>query len=84
MRVICINNTDYVPEASCPADIDIQIGDTLTVEKETFGSDIYRKIQIPCYKFIEYPLYVFDKRNFAPISEIEQTELTHNYKTETP
>jgi hypothetical protein len=55
----------------------MSVGDTFTVLRETIG--VYRDgTEIPSYKFVEIGgPECFDKRNFSPLSDIDETELVN-------
>lgn len=76
MKVVCINDDwdkgDIPVFNNCP-----KINDIVTVT-ETFV--MYNKV--PVYILKEYPSYLWEQENFAPISEIDETEFERNYNKE--
>lgn len=74
---MCISNENYhgLTTENIPSP---EIGDIVTV----IGEGIFCGV-VDCYKLLEYtcpsPIYEwgFDKRNFAPLSDIDETELVN-------
>lgn len=76
MRVVCIGKEYFGWHPDSIAAVNhIQIGDVVDVidEGEECGG---------WYEFSQYPDLCWYKRNFAPLSEIDETEMERNYKTE--
>ena len=78
-KVICINDTD---DGDCfePQPFDPQVGDTLTVLSIITGYGISGK-SYKCYLFEEIPNtdYCYDVKDFAPLSDIDETEFVRDY-----
>lgn len=77
MKVVCITHENFSGRAIIDNDHP-QIGETITVIGEATTD-----CGIDCYLFLEYtcpnPLmtWAFDKRNYSPISDIDEQELVH-------
>lgn len=73
MKVICTNHKNFSHLPCNPSILRPAIGEEVTVVKEMcyYGID--------CYIFEEYKApvgnYVYDKRNFSPLSDLDETEL---------
>lgn len=70
MKCICVTHKDFTPGLGAGMSGIPEIGEVVTVERETFSIDF-----IPCYKFYEYSGYVFDRRNFATLPEQSADEM---------
>ena len=75
MKVICIDAGNYGnPGFGGPIPKE---GDILTVGRA------YEYEGIPSYEFVEYgPNYLYSQRRFAPLSQIDETEMERNYNKE--
>lgn len=80
MKVICISETNYHgydhPEVPNP-----KVGDEVTVTGETVfrGVDCYLLAEYVCP--IPFADWLYDKRNFAPLDGLDETELvTEEFK----
>lgn len=76
-KVICTTLIDFSGGYAQRSGL-VNVGDIFTVIGECIG---YGKFdhQVDCYKFEEFShtLYVFDKRNFSPLSDIDEQELVN-------
>lgn len=71
MKVMCTSENEFSDQVhGWEYANEIKIGDICEVEHERIGSD-----GIPCYKLVGFSRYLYDKRNFSPLSEIDETEL---------
>lgn len=81
MRVICINHDDFGGDVIPYGPADPQIGDECEVLNTVIGYANDGKENL-CYDLVGYPLFLYDVRNFATLSDqpaevIEELELTH-------
>lgn len=75
MKVICIEDSWHAAgdDAITP---DIPFGKILTV------IDYNKDEDGEWYEFAEYPDFEYDVNGFAPLSSIDETEFSRNYKKE--
>lgn len=75
MKVVCINHLCY--DNCFPFEpSDPQIGDECNVIGRCIGYDQKGK-GAPCYKLEGYGEYVYDQRNFAPLTGMDETTLVN-------
>ena len=75
MKVVCINHKRY--ENCLPyGPEDPQIGDECTVVRSCIGYD-QRGKGMPSYELEGYSQYVYDQRNFAPLTGVDETTLVN-------
>lgn len=76
MKVMCISHQNYNPGLSDPNLPKPEIGEVCTVIGEHMAYDI-----VACYELEEYQHWCslirigYDKRNFAPLTGVDETEL---------
>jgi hypothetical protein len=74
MKVVCVNH-DLFDVYDIPyGPNDPQIGDICTVVNECFGEND-GGVVTPCYELAGYDGWVYDQRDFAPLSDLDETEL---------
>lgn len=73
MKVVCISHDRYDDDLPYGPD-DPAIGDECTVIDICIGYDEKGK-GVPCYQLEGYNPYVYDQRNFALPSDLDETEL---------
>lgn len=81
MKVICIK--DVIDDDSFPPDqYDPKVGDILTVLRFVRGRGKRGRLY-DAYAFKEIPTgFVYDVTDFAPLSQIDETEMNREYKRE--
>lgn len=73
MKVICINHDLFEDDLPYGPD-DPQVGEVCTVIDICIGYDEKGK-GFPSYELEGYSPWVYDQRNFAPLSDLDETEL---------
>lgn len=76
MRVRCINHIDYEGDAHPYGPNDPKIGDECEVKGECIGWGTCGS-ECPCFILKGYSPYVYDQRNFAIISDLDETTLVN-------
>ena len=73
MKVVCVNHELYDPEERPYGPEDPKIGDICEVEK---AFDIYTiRGVFPCYYLVGYHCSAYNQKNFAEITDLDETEL---------
>lgn len=75
-KVICINHDMFDLDATPFGPTDPQIGDECEVTAICSGWT-FDNIEVPCFRLKGYKGFVYDQRNFAPLSDIDETELVN-------
>lgn len=75
MKVVCINHNRFDDDLPYGPD-DPQIGDECTVIDVCIGYDERGK-GVPSYELEGYSPYVYDQRNLAPLSDLDETTLVN-------
>jgi hypothetical protein len=74
MKVRCINHNVF-DEGDIPyGPNDPQVGESCEVVSECVGTNDIG-IETPCFELVGYPEWVYDQRNFAQVSNLDETEL---------
>lgn len=74
MRVVCISHTCYDWSDTPFGPDDPQIGDECEVICECIGYST-NGTEGPCYELEGYDEWVYDVRNFSPLSDLDETAL---------
>lgn len=81
MRVMCISNSPHQDSIDYSGK-DVEVGEIYNVVKECWGFGKSGRAY-PCYELAEFePRYVWAKWIFAPLSEIDETELVNHKEKE--
>jgi len=81
MKVICINDADD-GDSDPRTPIDPVVGDTLFVKDIVVGYGSVTGRPYACYMFQETGNNAYHVKDFAPVSDIDETELIRNYNKE--
>lgn len=78
MKVICVNHERFGRDTIPYGPDDPQIGDECTVLNTCVGYDNDGS-EAPCYELDGYgdDEYVYDQRNFAPLTSLDETTLVN-------
>jgi hypothetical protein len=78
MKVMCVTVADFSGGNAMYKHPDIKVGDTYTVAGDCVG---YGKngLHVDCYILQEFEPsdYAFDKRNFSPLTGVDESELVN-------
>ena len=74
MNVICVNHDDFGRDVPPYGPSDPQIGDICKVVRNCIGFD-NKLIRCECYELEGYNDWFYDQRNFAEISDLDETTL---------
>jgi hypothetical protein len=81
MKVMCIKLPKSISPA-CKGKVNIKIGVVYTVLRD-LPEFLTPNCSGPCYELAEDRGYAHVKTLFAPISDIDETEMIREYKTQT-
>lgn len=78
---MCINHIDFEGDSMPYSETDPKIGESYDVISITVGFGKNCDNPVPCYDLAGFTRYVYDQRNFAVISDLDETNLV-NHKPE--